>query len=48
MDRQYKIEINQYQQNFNLISNCNNITFINTGAITVQINQLPEDESKHN
>lgn len=40
MDRQYKIEINQYQQNFNIISNCNNITFINSGAIAVQINQF--------
>jgi hypothetical protein len=40
MDRKYKIEINQYQQNFNLISNCNNITFINTGAVTVQVNQF--------
>ena len=40
MDRKFKIEINQYQQNFNLISNCNNITFINVGTIDVQINQF--------
>lgn len=40
MDRQYKIELNQYQQNYNIVSNCNNITFINTGAIAVQINQF--------
>ena len=40
MDRKYKIELAQYQQNYNLISNCNNITFINTGAISVQINQF--------
>ena len=40
MDRKYKIEISQYQQNYNIISNCNNITFINTGAISVKINQF--------
>ena len=34
----YNIEIGQYQQNTNIISNCNNITFINTGTISVQVN----------
>ena len=34
----YNIEIGQYQQNTNIISNSNNITFVNTGAISVQIN----------
>ena len=34
----YNIEIGEYQQNTNIISNTNNITFINTGAISVQIN----------
>jgi len=40
MDRKYRIEIQQYQQNYNVISQCNNITFINTGSINVQINQF--------
>ena len=40
MDRQYRIEISQYQQNYNVISQSNNITFINTGSINVQINQF--------
>jgi hypothetical protein len=40
MDRKYRIEIQQYQQNYNVISQCNNITFINNGAINVQINQF--------
>lgn len=38
MDRKYRIEIQQYQQNYNVTSLCNNITFINTGTIDVQIN----------
>lgn len=33
----FKIEIGQYQQNTNIISDSNNITFINTGAINVEI-----------
>jgi hypothetical protein len=40
MDRKYRIEIQQYQQNYNVIAQCNNITFINNGAINVQINQF--------
>jgi len=40
MDRKYRIEIQQYQQNYNVISQCNNITFINNGTINVQINQF--------
>jgi len=40
MDRKYRIEIQQYQQNYNVVSQCNNITFINTGSINVQINQF--------
>lgn len=38
MDRKYRIEIQQYQQNYNVIAQCNNITFVNTGTINVQIN----------
>jgi hypothetical protein len=34
----YRIDIGQYQQNINIISDCNNITFINTGTIDVQVN----------
>ena len=34
----YRIDIGQYQQNINIISDCNNITFVNTGAISVQVN----------
>ena len=37
MDRKYRIEIQQYQQNYNVTSQCNNITFINNGTINVQI-----------
>ena len=40
MDRQYRIEIQQYQQNYNVTSQCNNITFINNGASTIQINNF--------
>ena len=35
--QKYIIDIGQYQQNINIISDCNNITFINTGTINVQI-----------
>ena len=38
MDRKFRIELYQYQQNYSIASNCNNITFINNGASTIQIN----------
>jgi hypothetical protein len=40
MDRKFRIELYQYQQNFSIGSNCNNITFINNGASTIQINSF--------
>lgn len=40
MDRKFRIELYQYQQNTSLQSNCNNITFINNGATTIQINNF--------
>ena len=38
MDRKFRVELYQYQQNYSIASNCNNITFINNGASTIQIN----------
>lgn len=38
--KKYKIELLQYYQNTVINSGCNGITFINTGAISVQINQF--------
>jgi hypothetical protein len=40
MDRKFRIELYQFQQNTSLASNCNNITFINNGAATIQINNF--------
>lgn len=40
MDRKFRIELYQYQQNYSIASNCNNITFINNGASTIQINNF--------
>jgi hypothetical protein len=40
MDRKFRIELYQYQQTTSLQSNCNNITFINNGATTIQINNF--------
>lgn len=40
MDRKFRIELYQYQQNYSVASNCNNITFINNGASTIQINNF--------
>jgi hypothetical protein len=40
MDRKFRIELYQYQQNYSIGSNCNNITFINNGASTIQINNF--------
>lgn len=40
MDRKFRIELYQYQQNYSIASNCNNITFINNGASTIQVNNF--------
>jgi hypothetical protein len=40
MDRKFRIELYQYQQNTSIASNCNNITFINNGLTTIQINNF--------
>ena len=40
MDRKYRIELLQYQQNIVIDANCNNITFINIGAINVKVNSF--------
>jgi hypothetical protein len=40
MDRKFRIELYQYQQNTSIGSNCNNITFINNGVATIQINNF--------
>lgn len=37
----YKIDIQQYANNQLVISNCNAITFINNGATSVLINNIP-------
>jgi Na+-transporting NADH:ubiquinone oxidoreductase subunit NqrF len=44
MDRKYKIEFTQYnEQNIQVISNCNAITFINNGAtLPIIINNVLE------
>lgn len=36
----YKTEFTQYTTNNQIQSNCNSITFINTGTINVQVNQF--------
>lgn len=36
----YRTEFTQYTQNTQIQGNCNAITFINTGAINVQVNQF--------
>lgn len=44
MDRKYKVEFNQYNnQNIQITSNCNAITFINNGATQpIKINNILE------
>jgi Na+-transporting NADH:ubiquinone oxidoreductase subunit NqrF len=43
MDRKYKIEFTQYNnQNIEVISNCNAITFINNGTLAIVINNILE------
>jgi Na+-transporting NADH:ubiquinone oxidoreductase subunit NqrF len=43
MDRKYKIEFTQYNdQNIQVISNCNAITFINNGTLAIVINSILE------
>lgn len=36
----YKIEVSQYTNNTKIFSNCNSITFINTGAVSVKVNNV--------
>lgn len=38
--KKYKIELMQYNQTTQIASNCNGITFINTGTINVEINKF--------
>lgn len=43
MDRKYKVEFTQYNdQNIQVISNCNAITFINNGTLAIVINNILE------
>ena len=41
MDRRYRNENQFYTTNQRIISNCNAINFVNTGTITVYINNFP-------
>lgn len=37
----YKVDVVQYTKNERIFSNCNAITFINTGPVTVLVNNIP-------
>ena len=41
MDRQYRTDFGYYTTNQRVIGNCNVITFVNTGTITLYVNNFP-------
>jgi hypothetical protein len=40
-DRKYKIEVMSYNSNYNIVSNCNAITFYNNGTVDCKISTIP-------